>query len=78
MQINCSIRGLDEFWCWHALSFRRTAAQVNLSQLAVSGVITRLDALLGPVRRPMVEPDISRPIGSVAKGTRRSSPQAAV
>ncbi|WP_414702940.1 helix-turn-helix domain-containing protein [Polaromonas sp. UBA4122] len=39
---------------------------MNLSQSAVSGVITRLEASLG-VRRPLVEPDISRPIGLVTR-----------
>ncbi|CDS53594.1 LysR family transcriptional regulator YbhD [Polaromonas sp. CG9_12] len=47
MQINWSIRELDVFLALAAtLSFRRTAAQVNLSQSAVSGVITRLEETL--------------------------------
>ncbi|MBG6070821.1 MULTISPECIES: LysR family transcriptional regulator [unclassified Polaromonas] len=47
MQINWSIRELDVFLALAAtLSFRRTAAQVNLSQSAVSGVITRLEDTL--------------------------------
>ncbi|NML85797.1 LysR family transcriptional regulator [Polaromonas sp.] len=47
MQINWSIRELDVFLALAStLSFRRTAAQVNLSQSAVSGVVTRLEAAL--------------------------------
>ena len=48
MQINWSVRELDIFLALaRTLSFRRTAAQVNLSQSAVSGVITRLEDALG-------------------------------
>ena len=48
MQINWSVRELDIFLALaRTLSFRRTAAQVNLSQSAVSGVITRLEDTLG-------------------------------
>jgi len=47
MQINWSLRELDVFLTLAAtLSFRRTAAQENLSQSAVSGVITRLEEAL--------------------------------
>ena len=47
MQINWSLRELDVFLALaDTLSFRRTAAQVNLSQSAVSGVITRLEETL--------------------------------
>ena len=47
MQINWSLRELDVFLALAAtLSFRRTAAQVNLSQSAVSGVVTRLEETL--------------------------------
>lgn len=47
MQINWSVRELDVFLALAGtLSFRRTAAQVNLSQSAVSGVITRLEDAL--------------------------------
>lgn len=47
MQINWSVRELDVFLALAGtLSFRRTAAQVNLSQSAVSGVITRLEEAL--------------------------------
>ena len=48
MQINWSVRELDVFLALaETLSFRRTAAQVNLSQSAVSGVVTRLEEALG-------------------------------
>ena len=48
MQINWSVRELDVFLALAGtLSFRRTAAQVSLSQSAVSGVITRLEEALG-------------------------------
>ena len=48
MQINWSVRELDVFLTLaETLSFRRTAAQVNLSQSAVSGVVTRLEEALG-------------------------------
>ena len=47
MQINWSVRELDVFLALAGtLSFRRTAVQVNLSQSAVSGVITRLEEAL--------------------------------
>ncbi|MBT9476939.1 LysR family transcriptional regulator [Polaromonas sp.] len=47
MQINWSVRELDVFLALAgSLSFRRTAVQVNLSQSAVSGVITRLEETL--------------------------------
>jgi LysR family carnitine catabolism transcriptional activator len=47
MQINWSIRELEVFLALAAtLSFRRTAAQVNLSQSAVSGVVSRLEDAL--------------------------------
>ena len=47
MQINWSLRELDVFLVLAAtLSFRRTSAQVNLSQSAVSGVIARLEETL--------------------------------
>jgi LysR family carnitine catabolism transcriptional activator len=47
MQINWSVRELDVFLALAgSLSFRRTAVQVNLSQSAVSGVITRLEDAL--------------------------------
>jgi len=47
MQINWSLRELDVFLALAStLSFRRTAAQVNLSQSAVSGVVTRLEETL--------------------------------
>ena len=47
MQINWSVRELDVFLALAgSLSFRRTAVQVNLSQSAVSGVITRLEEAL--------------------------------
>ena len=48
MQINWSVRELDVFLALaQTLSFRRTAAQVSLSQSAVSGVVTRLEEALG-------------------------------
>ena len=48
MQINWSVRELDVFLTLaETLSFRRTAAEVNLSQSAVSGVVTRLEEALG-------------------------------
>ena len=48
MQINWSVRELDVFLALaETLSFRRTAAQVNLSQSAVSGVVIRLEEALG-------------------------------
>ncbi len=48
MQINWSVRELDVFLALaQTLSFRRTASQVNLSQSAVSGVVTRLEEALG-------------------------------
>ncbi len=48
MRINWSIRELDVFLALAAtLNFRRTATQVNLSQSAVSGVMTRLEDALG-------------------------------
>ena len=48
MQINWSVRELDVFLVLaRTLSFRRTAAEVNLSQSAVSGVLTRLEDALG-------------------------------
>ena len=48
MQINWSVRELDVFLALaETLSFRRTAAQVNLSQSAVSGVVARLEEALG-------------------------------
>lgn len=47
MKINWSLRELEVFLALAAtLSFRRTAAQVNLSQSAVSGVVTRLEDAL--------------------------------
>lgn len=47
MQINWSLRELEVFLALAStLSFRRTAAQVNLSQSAVSGVISRLEDAL--------------------------------
>ena len=47
MQINWSLRELEVFLVLaETLSFRRTAAQVNLSQSAVSGVVTRLEGAL--------------------------------
>ena len=47
MQINWSLRELDVFLVLAStLSFRRTSAQVNLSQSAVSGVIARLEETL--------------------------------
>lgn len=47
MQINWSLRELDVFLVLAStLSFRRTSAQVNLSQSAVSGVIARLEQTL--------------------------------
>ena len=47
MQINWSVRELDVFLALaETLSFRRTAAQVNLSQSAVSGVVIRLEEAL--------------------------------
>ena len=47
MQINWSLRELEVFLVLaDTLSFRRTAAQVSLSQSAVSGVITRLEETL--------------------------------
>lgn len=47
MQINWSLRELEVFLALStALSFRRTAAQVNLSQSAVSGVVNRLEEAL--------------------------------
>ena len=47
MQINWSVRELDVFLVLAStLSFRRTSAQVNLSQSAVSGVIARLEETL--------------------------------